>query len=66
MIAYEVYAKTEKHRYNCECRATAKRFYKDQAGLDAWIEKVSLKRGHDAAYRLKKGVDWLIDSMRKK
>ena len=59
-ISDRVYAENEKYRHECECRHTAKRFYKDTEGLDEWILKVAAERGHEEAYRLKKCVVKLI------
>jgi hypothetical protein len=58
-ISDAVYEATEKHRFNCECRQIANKFYGDQDGFDNWIFKVSEKRNQDAAWRLKKGVEYL-------
>lgn len=58
-ISDEVYAATEKDRFNKECKHLAKMFYGDQDGLDKWISKVADKRNYDAARRLKKGVEYL-------
>lgn len=58
-ISDAVYAETDQHRFNCECKHVARMFNDDRDGIDKWIVKVAEKRTWDAAKRLEKGVKWL-------
>ena len=56
----KVYAATEQDRFNKEVKYTAQRYGKNYSELLKYLEGVAVKRGLDAADRLKKGVDWYL------
>lgn len=49
---------SEEYRYRCEVKYVAER-YNNKALLEEFLKGVTQKRGAEASFKLKKGVEWL-------
>jgi len=49
---------SEEYRFRCEVKYVAEK-YNSKARLEEFLKGVTLKRGDDAAFKLKNGVEWL-------